>query len=508
MISPATILVVEDDRVVARDIQQQLTRIGHTVVGVTAHGEASVQLAQEQSPEIVLMDIRLEGPIDGIAAAEQIRERCKIPVIFLTAYSDDETVRRATRAEPFGYLLKPFDESELRTAIDMALYKHSAERKLRESERLYATTLSSIGDAVISTDSQARVTFMNPTAEMLTAWPMKDAVGRPLAEVFRIINEETRKPVEDPAAKVLRLDVVVGLANHTALITRDGRELPIDDCGAPIIDDSGKTTGAVLVFRDMTQRRQADEALRKSQEELARAVRLTTMGELTVSIAHEVNQPLMAIMTNANACLQWLTIAPPDLTEATDAAKRIVRDSQRAGDFIKSIRALARKSSPENILLDINVTIQEALIFIRSELRRHAITIEHHLSSNLPHVVGDRVQLQQVVLNLMINSIEAMSAGKNQPRMLQLSSEMDGIGDVLISISDTGIGLDPTKIDQIFEPFFSTKPDGIGMGLSICRSIIEAHGGRLWASPNLPNGSTFRFTLPAVTDETSGESSA
>jgi PAS domain S-box-containing protein len=508
VISPAKILVVEDDRVVARDIQQQLIRIGHTVVGVTAHGEASVQLAQEQTPEIVLMDIRLEGPIDGVAAAEQIRERSRIPVIFLTAYSDEETVRRATRAEPFGYLLKPFDEYQLRTAIDMALYKHAAERKLRESERRYATTLSSIGDAVISTDSQGRVTFMNPTAEMLTAWPMKDAIGRPLPDVFRIINEETRKPVEDPAAKVLRLGAVVGLANHTALITRDGRELPIDDCGAPIVDDGGKTTGAVLVFRDMTQRRLADEALRKSQEELTRVVRLTTMGELTVSIAHEVNQPLMAIMTNANACLQWLTITPPDLAEAADAAKRIVRDSQRAGDLIKSIRALATKSSPKTVLLDINVPIREALIFIRSELRRHAITIEHRLSSNLQQVWGDRVQLQQVVLNLMVNSIEAMSAGISQQRILQVSSEMDEVGCVLISISDTGVGLDPTKIDRIFEPFFSTKPDGIGMGLSICRSIVEAHGGRLWASPNLPYGSTFRFTVPAVTDGVSSESSA
>ena len=181
-------------------------------------------------------------------------------MVYLTAYADDETLKRARVTEPFGYLLKPFEDSQLRTVIEMALYKHTAERKLRESERRYAVTLASIGDAVIATDDQGRVTFLNPVAEALTGWPQAEATGRPLAEVFHIVNEETRQPVEDPAAKVLRLGTVVGLANHTVLLARDGREVPIDDCGAPIIDDRGSITGVVLVFRDTTLRRQAEEA--------------------------------------------------------------------------------------------------------------------------------------------------------------------------------------------------------------------------------------------------------
>ena len=278
--TPARILVVEDDRVVARDIQHQLTRIGHTVVGVTPSGEDAVRLALESHPDLVLMDVRLEGALDGVDAAQQIRDRCQVPVVFLTAYADDETLERARVTEPFGYLLKPFEDSELRTVIEMALYKHAAERKLRESERRYAVTLASIGDAVIATDDQTRVTFLNPVAEVLTGWPQAEATGRPLAEVFHIINEETRQPVEDPAAKVLRLGIVVGLANHTVLLARDGREVPIDDCGAPIIDDRGSITGVVLVFRDTTLRRQAEEAaaLRLANARLELALRGSNIG--------------------------------------------------------------------------------------------------------------------------------------------------------------------------------------------------------------------------------------
>ncbi len=278
--TPARILVVEDDRVVARDIQHQLTRIGHTVVGVTPSGEDAVRLALESHPDLVLMDVRLEGALDGVDAAQQIRDRCQVPVVFLTAFADDETLERARVTEPFGYLLKPFEDSELRTVIEMALYKHAAERKLRESERRYAVTLASIGDAVIATDDQTRVTFLNRVAEALTGWPRAEATGRPLAEVFRIINEETRQPVEDPAAEVLRLGIMVGLANHTVLLARDGREVPIDDCGAPIIDDRGSITGVVLVFRDTTQRRSAEEAevLRRANARLELALRGSNIG--------------------------------------------------------------------------------------------------------------------------------------------------------------------------------------------------------------------------------------
>lgn len=496
----AKILIVEDDRVVARDILQQLTGMGHTVVGSTGRGEDAVALAQDTEPELVLMDIRLEGSLDGIDAAQQIRERCRIPVVFLTAYSDDETVKRATVTEPFGYLLKPYEDSQLRTIIDMALYKHAAELKLQESERRYATTLASIGDAVIATDDQLRVTFMNPVAEELTGWPLLEARGRVLTEVFPIVNEETRETVENPAAKVLSLGTVVGLANHTVLLARDGRELAIDDCGAPIIDDRGNMTGAVLVFRDITQRKRMDEDLRKAQDDLARVARLTTMGELSVSIAHEVNQPLMTIGTDAETCLLYLASEKPNLEEARLAAERVVRGCHRAANVVTKVTALARKSPPEMTEIDLNEVIGEVLDLMRVELRRHEIQIVTQLGPNLPPVIADRIQLQQVIMNLLVNSVEAMAAVDPGERKLNLATRDHDRDHVLLAIADKGTGVDPEKSDRIFDPLFSTKPEGIGMGLSICRTIVERHGGRLWASPNPPQGSIFQFTVPIAAD--------
>jgi len=504
---PASILIVEDDRVVARDIAQQLVRIGHSVVGVTGRGEEAVSIARTSKPSIVLMDIRLEGGVDGIEAAHLIRQECRIPVVFLTAYADDETVQRASVTEPFGYLIKPFEDSQLRTVIEMALYKHAAEARLRESERRYATTLSSIGDAVIATDVQARITFMNPVAEMLTGWPQEEALGRPLPEVFRIVNEETRQVVEDPAGKVLRLGVQVGLANHTVLLRKGGGEVPIDDCGSPILNDDGVITGAVLVFRDLSPRQRADEALRNAEAELARVSRLTTMGELAASIAHEMNQPLMAIVTNAEACLVWLTANNPDLGKAREAAERIIRDGHRAGDVIRSIHTLAKKSLPEMVDLRINGTIGDVLGLIHAELRRQNVSLHTDLTREDPLVRGDRVQLQQVVLNLVINAVEAMAAVQDRPRELRVGSRLEGPRHVLVTVEDNGTGLEAGKMERVFTPFFTTKPEGVGVGLSICRSIVEAHGGRIAALPRQPHGSLFQVSLPLMTSGSSNDSS-
>jgi PAS domain S-box-containing protein len=493
----ARILILEDDRVVARDIQMQLMRIGHEVLGMAVRGEDAVALALKMRPDLVLMDIRLGGEIDGVEAANQIRRQCQSPVVFLTAYSDDDTLRRASQAEPFGYLLKPFEDSQLRTVIEMALYKHVAERKLRDSERRYATTLSSIGDAVIATDRLARVTFMNPVAVSLTGWSQDEALGLPVSETFHIVNEETREAVEDPAARALRDGITVEPANHTVLIAKNGREFPIADCGSPIIDDRGNITGAVLVFRDMTRRNQIDEELREAQLALARVGRLTAMGELTASIAHEINQPLTAIVANAAACLQWLTAGRSNEDKARQAAQAIVNDGRRAGEVIASIRALARNARPALAEFDLNGAIREVLALLRGELRRHEIAVETILSPDVGPAWGDGIQLRQVVLNLIMNSIEAIRSTDHPPRLIKITTSREPSSHIGVSIADTGAGLESIGFERIFEPFFTTKPEGLGIGLSICRSIIEAHGGRLWAAENSPCGCVFCFTVPA-----------
>ena len=496
--SQSRILIVEDDRIVARDIQQQLSRIGHDVVGITARGEDVVPLVAERRPDLLLMDIRLEGKMDGIDVAQQIHERFGIPVVFLTAHADEQTVSRARISEPFGYLVKPFEDSQLRTTIEMALYKHAAERKLRQSERRYAVTLSSIGDAVIATDELLRVTFMNPVAETLTGWTQHEAVGQFLPDIFRIINEDTRHVVDNPAAKVLRSGTVVGLANHTMLVARDGREIPIDDCGSPIIDDDGNITGTVLVFRDISDRRQTDEALRRAQTELATIGQRTMLGELAAAIAHEVTQPLTGVSVNCDALISMLRADLPDLERVRSATQRASRDARRAVEIFARIRGLFSRSGASALApLDLNDAIQEIVVLKRYEIRNAGVTLHLELSDDLPHPFGDRVQLQQVIVNLIANAIQAMSGVKNPLTELRIRTERaEDATKVQATFRDTGIGVEPSKVDEIFGAFYTTKPGGMGMGLWISRSIVEKHGGRLWAMTNEGPGLTIRMTLP------------
>ncbi|MDD5206358.1 MAG: PAS domain-containing protein [Desulfobacterales bacterium] len=268
--SDAKILVVEDEGIEALDLQHRLTSLGYTVLDAASTGEEAVGMAEDTCPDLVLMDIMLSGEIDGVTAAEQIRTRLDIPIIYLTAYADEATLQRAKITEPYGYIVKPFRERELHITIDMALYKHKMERRLKESEKWLATTLRSIGDAVIATDRNGLITFMNAVAEDLMGWKLEEVLKRKLSEVFKIVNRNTRNPVENPVERVLLEGMVVGLANHTVLIARNGKEVPIDDSAAPIKDDKGNLIGVVLVFRDITEREKAEETLRYAKEEWER----------------------------------------------------------------------------------------------------------------------------------------------------------------------------------------------------------------------------------------------
>jgi PAS domain S-box-containing protein len=279
------------------------------------------------------------------------------------------------------------------------------------------------------------------------------------------------------------------------IVLPNGSVKHLQSVGQPDITESGdlEFVGTVM---DITELRHAEEALRNAQAELARVARLTTMGELVASIAHEINQPLAGVVANGDAGLRWLDRDKPDLDEARNALSRIVRDGRRAGEVIRGIRALARKSGPELAKLDINDAIREVLALTRGELQRHEILLHTNLSAGGPPVYGDRVQLQQVLLNLIMNGVEAMRGVTERTRELTVSSMLAEPSSVLVAVEDTGQGLDPTVVQRIFEPFFTTKSDGLGMGLAICRSIVEAHGGRLWMSPRAPHGADARFTVP------------
>ena len=252
--------------------------------------------------------------------------------------------------------------------------------------------------------------------------------------------------------------------------------------------------GAVM---DVTAAKRAEEAVQAAQAELAHVARMTTLGELTAWIAHEVNQPLAGIVTNGTACLQWLGQENPALDEARSAVADMISDAQRAGDVILEIRALSRKTAPKRAPLEINELIYGVVRLVTREAQAHGAAVRLDLAPTLPAVVGDRVQLQQVVINLVINAIQAMASVTARPRELSIRSQQNEAGHVLIEVADFGHGIGADNADQLFKAFFTTKPAGMGMGLSICRSIIEAHGGNVWASDNTPSGAVFHFTLPA-----------
>jgi C4-dicarboxylate-specific signal transduction histidine kinase len=252
---------------------------------------------------------------------------------------------------------------------------------------------------------------------------------------------------------------------------------------------------ASALVASLSEQKRAEEALREAQADLAHVSRVTTMGELCASLAHEVSQPIAAAVANAEACLNWLARDTPNLEKARESAMRILEDGTRAAEIIGRIRLFFKKGTPQRELVDVNEVIQELIVLLRSHITRYVISVRMELAADLPQIRGDRVQLQQVMMNLMMNSIDAMKDVEGT-RELAIKSHRTGNEQLMVCVSDSGVGLPSQQADQIFHAFFTTKPDGIGMGLAICRSIVESHSGRLWAADNSPRGASFHFILP------------
>ncbi len=285
------------------------------------------------------------------------------------------------------------------------------------------------------------------------------------------------------------------LAFELRLLMKDGSLRYLRTVGQPIKDAAGQLIEFVGAVREMTKEKEAEEVLERLRAELAHVARVATLGELTASIAHEVNQPLSGIMTNASMCLRLLAAEPPDLVEAADTARRTLRDGRRAADVITRLRGLFSKKATAHERLDVNEAIHEVIALTRTQMQAARVALRTELADDLPPVVGDRVQLQQVVLNLVLNAAEAMSDVSGRPRDLVVATSLEADDQVRVAVRDCGVGFEPAEDKRIFEAFYTTKKDGMGMGLSIARSIVESHGGRLWAQRNEGPGATFLFTL-------------
>jgi PAS domain S-box-containing protein len=365
------------------------------------------------------------------------------------------------------------------------------ERKWAEqATRLLAAIVESSHDAIVSKSLNGVISSWNKGAERLFGYAAEEAVGQNITLIIPPERRHEERTIVEQLTRGERVDHF-----ETVRMRKDGSLLDVSLTISPMKDASGRVVGASKLARDITERKRAEEALRQAQTDLAHASRLTTMGEFTASLAHEVKQPIAAAVTDANTCVRWITRDEPDLKEAREAAWRIVKDTERAAEIINRVRLLFKKGTPQRELVDVNEVAREMIVLLGDEASRHSISVRTELAEDLPHVIGDRVQLQQVLMNLIVNGVDAMH-DVDGPRELIIKSQPAENNELLLSVSDTGVGLPRHQADQIFNAFFTTKTHGTGMGLRISRSIIESHGGRLWAADNSPRGASFCFTLP------------
>ncbi len=498
----ANILIVEDDRIVAEDIKLSLKKLGFGISGIVPSGEEALKIVAMEHPDLVLMDIMLEGEMNGTETAGQIQSLFKVPVVYVTAYADEDVLARAKITEPFGYIVKPFEDIELKSAIEIALYKHKMETKLKESEAWLSTTLQSIGDAVIATDRKGCVKFINPVAESLTGWSLNEAGGRLLTDVFNIINEQTREDIENPVDKVIRKGTIVGLATHTILITKDGKEVPIDDSGAPIRDEEGNIIGVVLVFRDITERKQLEEQLRQSHK-------MEAVGTLTGGIAHDFNNILYMITGNAELAIE----ETPEWNPVRVNLEEIKAAGLRAAGIVKQLLSFSRKTDHELKPTGVIPVIKDILKFLRSTIPSF-IEIHTNIQTSDVAILADPIQINQVLMNICINASHAMEerGGILKINVETITMKDGGInyycdlspGEYLkITVSDTGPGIDPEIIDRIFDPYFTTKEvgKGSGMGLAIIQGIIKNHSGAVTVDSKPGKGTSFSTFFPVVTEK-------
>jgi PAS domain S-box-containing protein len=374
------------------------------------------------------------------------------------------------------------------------LRRRATEATLRASEERWRSMFeaSAVGIAVI--DQQNHFAAANEAFQKMVGYTSEELQS---LGPLDITHEEDRKATQEMIE-----DVQSGKRQdyhaEKRYYRKDGKVIWVRVSTARALDSSSALQSIPAIIEDITERKRAEVAWHDAREALSRATRLTVMGELSASIAHEINQPLAAIITNGHACERFLTFSPPDLDEVKDAVGEIVRDGRRASEVLKRIRAMSKNSAPERGQVDVNHAIAEVLALTRDELLRHRVSVQTDLHSNLPTIMADRVQLQQVVLNLIMNGIDAMRAVADRSRILTVRSLLSDRGNIAVNVADSGIGLDPANRERIFDTFFTTKPEGMGMGLAISNTIIEAHRGRLWAESGSPFGAVFAFTLPLV----------
>ena len=507
----ARLLIVEDEGLVALDLQSRLERLGYVVTGIADTGARAMTLALDQLPDLILMDIHLADGSDGITAALEINEVLGLPIVFLTAYADTTTLNRAGAAAPYGYIVKPFEERSLAATVQMALTRRDAEMKVRQMECWLATTLRSIGDAVISVDREGRVNYFNHEAERLTGWLGGEAMGLDYREVLIFVHEQpgTSAPPH-PVAEALESGLVIHLAPDIELITKTGVKVPVDDSAAPTRDDTGNVNGVIMILRDRSQQRRDAEERRKIEQKMQDAQRLESLGVLAGGIAHDFNNLLSAIILNAEMVSHKIARDAPEHESLND----IMLAGNRAAELCQQMLAYAGKGKFAETRFDLSLMVNDTVTLLRLVASKKA-ELRMELGNSLPPCEGDTSQIQQVIMNLVINASDALGeqsgvitikTGLAKADLPLLSTAVVGRdldpGDYLIlEVRDTGCGMSEETKARIFDPFFTTKFTGRGLGLAAVLGIVRSHKGALVVDSELKKGTNFRVLLPIAAGE-------
>ncbi|MCC5639741.1 response regulator [Nostoc sp. CHAB 5844] len=498
----ANILVVEDESIVAKDLQNRLRKFGYTVPAIASSGQEAINKAVEISPDLVLMDIRLKGQMDGIQAAEEIHKHLDIPIIYLTAYADEHTLERAKITEPFGYLLKPFKERELQTNIEIALTKHRLEKQLKTNQKCLSTLLNSISDGVIASDIKQLVTFMNPVAEKLTGWTQAEASEKNISEIFLIIDITTRQPLENPLKKVLQTGAIAPLSATTILIAKNGTETPIDDSAAPIKDDKDNITGAVLVFRDVTERLQAMEARQKQIKQEQLVAQWQQLNQLKNDFLNLVSHELRSPLCHMKGMIQMLQMSTA-IQEQKYFLNALEAECDREMELINDLLDLQRLENSSYLLLAPDLLLlQQWLPWViepfQIRTQEHQQTLQLNLPVNLPALFSDRSNLERILVELLNNACKYTPAGGEI--ILNVSHEVNEVpGKTIITITNSA-EIPTAELPRIFEKFYRVpdadfwKQGGTGLGLAIVQKLVEQLRGSIQAESN-QGWTTFTLTL-------------
>ena len=514
------ILIVEDEGLIAADVQKRLERLGYPLPAIAHSGAAALQCARSTPFDLVLMDIRLKGDMDGIETAQALKTEFETPVVYMTAHADQETIGRAKLTEPLGYILKPVTDGDLSSVVQISLYRHQMERRVRSSEAWLSTTLRSVGDGIVATNTAGEIVFMNPVAEKLTGWSGADANGRLLMEILGLFTESSGQPAKNPIS-----DLFAGESRSYQLIPRNGADALVEvevECfenRAPAVSiqptppaptariprpDSAASAagvpeddllGAIVVLRDITARRQMEGRLVQSQ-------RMEAVANMAGGLAHDFNNQLTVILGYAEELGAHLK------GDDKAAALAIRQAASMASSITGQLLTLSRGGSARLEVLNVNEVICEVQPMISHSLGKGR-TLMTELGSSEGYVRVDRNQVKQVLLNLALNARDAMPAGgelRIESGILEIDSESKEArlyrpGQyVRLRVADTGEGMDKATLARIYEPFFTTKKVGFGtgLGLSVVHSIVAQSQGYIVAKSETGRGTTFEILLPCV----------